>query len=73
MLPDSKKTELESSDQEASLPVGKNTEIVLVPSCAWKSVPTAISGGGDISKVSGFHLLQKIRVLARKEKKLQFA
>ena len=29
--PDSKETELRSSDQEASPPAGKNTDVVLVP------------------------------------------
>ena len=57
MPPDSKETELGSSNQEASLSAGKNAGIVLVPCCAWKCVPTAISGGVDISKVPGFHLL----------------
>ena len=31
LQPDSKETELGSSDQEASLSTGKNTEVVLVP------------------------------------------
>ena len=57
MPPDSKETELGSSDQEASPSVGKNTGIVLVPCRAWKCVPTAISGGVDISEVPGCHLL----------------
>ena len=55
--PDSKETELGSSDQEASPSAGKNTGIVLVPCCTWKCVPTAISGGVDISEVPGCHLL----------------
>ena len=58
VLPDSKETELESGNQEASPSAGKNTRIVLVPCCAWKSVPTAISVGVDISMVPGCHLLQ---------------
>ena len=53
--PDSKETELGSSDQEASPSAGKNTRIALVPCCAWKCVPIAISGGVDISKVPGSH------------------
>ena len=57
MPPDSKETELGSSYQEASPSAGKNTEIVLVP---WKCVPTAISGGVDISEVPGCHLLQQM-------------
>ena len=58
MPPNSKETKLEISDQEASPSAGKNTGIVLVPYCAWKCVPTAISGGMDISEVPGRHLLQ---------------
>ena len=54
----SKETKLENSDQEASPSAGKNTGIVLVPYCAWKCVPTAISCGMDISEVPGRHLLQ---------------
>ena len=55
--PDSKETELGSSDQEASPSVGKSTRIVLVPCRAWKCVPSAISGGVNISKVPECHLL----------------
>ena len=55
MPPDSKKTELGSSDQEASPSVSKNTWVVLVP-CWWMEV-RPISGGVDISEVSGYHLL----------------
>ena len=58
--PDSKETELGSSDQEASPSAGKNTGIVLVPCCTWKCVPTAISGGVDISKVPGCQLLRQV-------------
>ena len=58
--PDSKATELGSSNQEASPSTGKNTGIVLVPCHAWKCVPTAISGGVDISEVPGCHLLRQI-------------
>ena len=57
MPPDSKESELGSSDQETSPSAGKNTVIVLVPCCAWKCVPTAISHGVDISEVPGCHLL----------------
>ena len=60
MPPDSKETKLESSDQEASPSAGKNTRIVLVPCRAWKCVPTAISGGVDISEVLGCHLLRQM-------------
>ena len=58
--PDSKETELGSSNQEGSPSAGKNTWIVLVPCHAWKCVPTAISGGADISEVPGCHLLQQM-------------
>ena len=58
VLPDSKETEFESSDQEASLSTGNNTKIVLVPCCTMKCVPTAISGGVDIILYDpGCHLL----------------
>ena len=60
VLPDSKESELASSFQEASLAAGENTGIVLVPCCVWKCVPTAISGGVDISKVPGCHLLRQM-------------
>ena len=53
MLPDSKETELRSSNQEASPSAGKNTGVVLVPSHAWKCVPTTIYSGVDISEVPG--------------------
>ena len=53
VLPDSKETELGSSNQEISPLVTKNTEVALVPCCAWKSVTTAISGGVDILEVLG--------------------
>ena len=53
LLPDSKETELESSYQEASPSAGKNTGVVLVPCRTWNCVPTATSGGADISEVSG--------------------
>ena len=58
--PDSKETELGSSDQEVSPSVGENARVVLVPCCAWKCVPTAISGGVDISEVPGCHLLRQM-------------
>ena len=57
MLPDSKETELGSSDQEVSSSAGKNSRTLLVPCCAWKCVPTAISDGVDISELPGCHLL----------------
>ena len=57
MPPDSKETEPGSSNQKASPSVGNNTGVLLLPCCAWKCVPTAISGGMDISQVPGCHLL----------------
>ena len=52
-LPDTKETELGSSDQEASPSASKNIRVVLVPCCAWKCVPTAISNGVDTSESLG--------------------
>ena len=49
-LPYSKEIKLESNNQEAFPSAGKNTEIVLVPCHTWECVPTAISGGVDISE-----------------------
>ena len=46
--PDSKETELGSSNQESSPLAGKNNGIVLVSCHTWKCVPTAISSGVDI-------------------------
>ena len=60
MPPARKETEFGSRDQEASPSAGKNTRIFLVPCCAWKCVPTAISDGLDICEVTGCHLLQQI-------------
>ena len=60
VTPDSKETELGSSDQEASPSAGKKTGIVLVSCRAWKCVPTAISGGVNSSEVPGCHLLRQI-------------
>ena len=60
MPPDSKETELGSSDLEASPSASKNTGVLLVPSRACKCVPTAISSGVDISEVPGFHLLRQM-------------
>ena len=57
VLPDSKETKPGSSDQQASLSAGKNIGIVLVSCCSRKCIPTAISGGVDISEVPGCHLL----------------
>ena len=57
---DSKETKLGSSNQEASPPASENTSAVLVPCCTWKSVSAAISGGMNISEVSGCHLLRQM-------------
>ena len=57
VLPDSKETKLEGSDQEASPSAGKNTGIVLGLYHVWKCVSTVISGGVDISEVPGCPLL----------------
>ena len=54
---DSKETKLGSSNQEASVSAGKDIGIVLVSCCSWKCIPTAISGGVNISEVPGCHLL----------------
>ena len=51
MRPDSNETELGSNNQEAFQSAGKNIRIVLVPCCAWKCVPAAISSGVDNSDV----------------------
>ena len=61
--PDSKETKLGSSDREACLSASENTRVVLVPCRAWKCVPTAISGGVDISEVPECHLLQQMSSL----------
>ena len=57
LLPNSKKIELGSSDQKASLLADKNTRVVLVLCLIWKCILAAISGGVDISKVPEHHLL----------------
>ena len=58
--PDSKDSERGSSDQEASPSEGKNTVLVLVPCRSCKCVPTAMSGGVNISKVPGCHLFRQM-------------
>ena len=65
--PDSKETELGSSDQEASPSAGKNIRVVLVPCLCF----TAISGGVDISEVPGCHLLQQMSSQWGSQKLLQ--
>ena len=52
--PNSKETELEISNQEASLSAGKSSGCHVR---AAKCVPTAISDGVDISEVPGYHLV----------------
>ena len=55
VLPDSKETELGSSNQKSSPSAAKNTGIVFMPCHAWKGVPTVISSAVDISEVPGCH------------------
>ena len=71
MLPDSMETELGNSDPEASPSTGKNTGVVLCHIRAWKCVPTAISGGVDISEVPGCHLLRQMSSQQGSQKLLQ--
>ena len=58
--PDSKETELGSSDQEASPSAGKNTRVVLVPCSCTEVRPYSYFSGVDISEVPGCHLLQQM-------------
>ena len=58
--PDSNETELGSIDRDIYSSAGKNTRVVLVPCHAWKCVPTANSGGVNISEVPGCHLLRQM-------------
>ena len=55
--PDSKKTKLGSSDQEASPSAEKSIKVVSMPSSCMKCAPTAISGCVNISEVARCHLL----------------
>ena len=71
VLPDGKKMELGSSDQEASPSAGKNTGVVLVHVCTWNCIPTVISGGVDISEIPGCHLLQQMSSQSGSQKLLQ--
>ena len=66
--PDSNKTELGSTDQEASPSAGKNTGVLFVPCHTWICVPTAISGHVDISKASRCHLLWHMSSQQRSQK-----
>ena len=71
MPPNSKETELGSSDQQASPSAGKNTGIVLVTFRAWKCDPTAISSGADISEVPACHFLRQMSSQSGSQKLLQ--
>ena len=71
VLPDSKQTELGSSNQEASSLASKNTRYVLVSCCTWKCFPTAIPGGMNISEVSGRHLFRQMSSQWGSQKLLQ--
>ena len=59
VLSGNKKTELGSSNQDASQTAGNNARVVLVPRCVWKCVSAAISNDVDISEFHGCHLLQQ--------------
>ena len=48
---------IRTGDQEASPSANKKLGVLLVPCWSWKSVPTSISNGLDISKVLICHLL----------------
>ena len=58
--PNSKETELRSSDQEASSSSGKNTRVILVPCWASKYVSKAIPGSVNIPEVPGCYLLRQV-------------
>ena len=60
MPPDSKETELGSSNQEASPSAGKNAGVVLVPCLHMEVHPAAVSGVLDISEALGCHLSQQM-------------
>ena len=53
--PDSKETELGSSNKVVSPSADKSTRVALKPCCAQKCIPAAISDGVDISNVPGCH------------------
>ena len=71
MPPNSKETELESSNKEASPSAGKNIKIVLVPCCSWKCVLATTSGGVNICKVLWHCLLQQMNSRWKSRKLLQ--
>ena len=52
MLPDSKKTKLKSSYQAVSPSAVINIKVDLDRCCAWKGVPTVVSGGMNIARFS---------------------
>ena len=58
--PDSKETELKSSDSEASPSVDKNSRVVLVPCSCMEVHPCRYFWGVDISEIPGCHLLQQM-------------
>ena len=60
MPPDSKETELGSSNQEVFLSAAKYTGVVLVPCGTWKCVHATSFGGVDIFEVPVCHLSQQI-------------
>ena len=57
VLPDSKETELGSSNQEAFPSAGKNTAVVLMPCLSMKVRFYSYFGCVDIFQVPGCHLL----------------
>ena len=71
VLPDSKVTELGSSQQEAPPSTDKNTRVGLVPCYTWKCAPAANSSGVDFSEVPGCHLLQQMSSQWGSQKLLQ--
>ena len=71
VMPDSKETELGSSNQEAFPSADKNSGKVLVLCCAWKCAPTVISGDVDIFEVPGCHLFVTHEFSVRSQRLLQ--
>ena len=55
-----KDTKLGSSKKEAIPSLDKNNEMVSLPYPTWKCISIAISGGIDISKIPGCHLLRQM-------------
>ena len=62
---------MEISNQVASPSAGKNTGIVLLPCPTLQCVPKAISGGGDVFKVPGCHMLRQMSSQWGSQKLLQ--